>query len=61
MTVTEKKLDPIRDVLNQAPPLENFNAFESNQPLVEATEREGAGWAIDRLRAMGKIPEPALG
>jgi putative acyl-CoA dehydrogenase len=53
MTVTEKRVDPVDGVLNQPPPLENFNTFESNTPLVEATEREGAGWARERLVALG--------
>ena len=42
------------EVANQVPPLENRNLFEDNLPLVEALEREGGGWAIDRARAVGK-------
>ncbi|MEA2444586.1 MAG: Adaptive response protein AidB N-terminal domain, partial [Thermoleophilales bacterium] len=38
---------------NLPPPLEGHNAFESNVPLVEAVDREGAGWAVDRLRKLG--------
>src|SRR3954469_2061299 len=41
------------DVFNQPPPLEGFNAFESNQPLVEAVDREGASWAVGQLRTLG--------
>jgi putative acyl-CoA dehydrogenase len=41
------------DAFNQPPPLEGHNAFESNVPLVEAVDREGAGWAVDRLRKLG--------
>ena len=51
MTVTEQP--STSEVFNQPPPLEGFNAFESNLPLVEAVEREGAGWAVDRLRTLG--------
>src|SRR6059058_311571 len=40
-------------LFNQPPPLEGFNAFESNQPLVEAVDREGASWAVDQLRTLG--------
>jgi putative acyl-CoA dehydrogenase len=50
MTVTTP---PTSDVFNQPPPLEGFNAFESNQPLVEAVDREGASWAVDQLRTLG--------
>src|SRR3954471_9886237 len=49
MTVTQ----PASDVFNQPPPLEGHNAFESNLPLVEAVDREGASWAVDRLRKLG--------
>jgi putative acyl-CoA dehydrogenase len=49
MTVTA----PTSDVFNQPPPLEGFNAFDSNRPLTEAVEREGAGWAVGRLRTLG--------
>jgi putative acyl-CoA dehydrogenase len=38
---------------NQAPPLEGHNTFESNLPLKEAVDREGAGWAVERLRKLG--------
>jgi putative acyl-CoA dehydrogenase len=41
------------EVANQAPPLEGRNLFDDNLPLVEALEREGAGWALDRARAVG--------
>jgi putative acyl-CoA dehydrogenase len=43
-----------RDAFNQATPLEGHNAFESNAPLVEAVDREGAGWAVERLRKLGE-------
>jgi putative acyl-CoA dehydrogenase len=42
-------------VFNQAPPLEGVDVFESNTPLVEATEREGAGWIRERASALGKL------
>jgi len=38
------------DVFNQVPPLEGVNLFSSNVALVEAVEREGAGWVADRHR-----------
>jgi putative acyl-CoA dehydrogenase len=41
------------DVRNQAPPLQGHNAFESNTPLMQALDREGGGWARDRVAALG--------
>jgi putative acyl-CoA dehydrogenase len=40
-------------VANQPPPLEGRNLFVDNLPLVEALEREGAGWALGRAREVG--------
>ena len=42
-------------VFNQPPPLEGIDVFASNLPLVEATEREGAGWVSERASALGRI------
>jgi putative acyl-CoA dehydrogenase len=42
------------DVTNQAPPLVNYNVFETDRPLVEAVQREGADWAHERISAMGE-------
>jgi putative acyl-CoA dehydrogenase len=41
-------------VLNQVPPLEGRNLFLDNAPLVEALEREGAGWARQRAEQVGE-------
>jgi putative acyl-CoA dehydrogenase len=41
-------------VANQAPPLEGIDVFSSNLPLVQATSREGAGWALERATALGQ-------
>src|SRR6185503_11847649 len=38
-------------VLNQALPLEDWNPFLSDVALQEALEREGGGWARDRVLA----------
>jgi putative acyl-CoA dehydrogenase len=43
------------EVFNQAPPLEGVDVFASNQPLVEATQREGAGWVTERASALGRL------
>jgi putative acyl-CoA dehydrogenase len=42
-------------VANQPPPLEGYNTFEQNRPLGEALEREGGGWARERVAALGAI------
>jgi putative acyl-CoA dehydrogenase len=42
-------------VFNQAPPLEGVDVFASNMPLVEAVEREGAGWVSERASALGRF------
>jgi putative acyl-CoA dehydrogenase len=54
-------LRPPTEALNQPPPLEGYNVFLENRPLVEALEREGAGWARDRAKAFGALlaGEPA--
>jgi len=41
------------EVANQPPPLAPLNLFTTNRPLVEALEREGAGWARERLEEAG--------
>ncbi len=40
---------------NQPPPLAGHNLFLENRPLVEALEREGAGWALERATAFGAL------
>jgi putative acyl-CoA dehydrogenase len=42
-------------VFNQVPPLEGVDVFASNLPLVEAVEREGAGWVSERASALGRV------
>jgi len=42
-------------VFNQVPPLEGLDVFASNLPLVEATEREGAGWIRERACELGRL------
>ena len=41
------------EVFNQPPPLEDYNPFDADRPLVEALRREGAEWAEDRAREVG--------
>ena len=40
---------------NQPPPLEGYDLYGENGPLVEAVAREGAGWADGELRAFGTL------
>ncbi len=40
-------------VFNQAPPLANFNAFDTDTALKQAVQREGAAWALPQLSAYG--------
>jgi putative acyl-CoA dehydrogenase len=42
-------------VFNQTPPLEPWNVFASDRVLVEALQREGAGWAAERAVAFGAL------
>src|SRR5436305_9871896 len=44
---------PAREVLNQPPPLEGYNVFEENRPLVDAVRREGGEAFEARAREMG--------
>jgi putative acyl-CoA dehydrogenase len=42
-------------VSNQPPPLEGLDVYSSNLPLVEAVDREGAGWVTERAAALGQF------
>ncbi len=41
-------------VVNQPPPLTDYNVFAADRPLVEAVRREGAEWAEARIAAVGE-------
>jgi putative acyl-CoA dehydrogenase len=43
------------DVLNQPPPLRGYNLFAADRALTEGLEREGGGWAADRVHEIGDI------
>jgi len=43
------------EVSNQAPPLQDFNAYSADQALVDAVHREGGGWAESALEAFGAL------
>jgi putative acyl-CoA dehydrogenase len=40
---------------NQPPPLVDYNLFESDPPLRESLEREGASWAHDLVHDLGSL------
>jgi putative acyl-CoA dehydrogenase len=40
---------------NQPPPLEDYDLYGENRPLVEAVAREGAAWADEDLRSLGDL------
>jgi putative acyl-CoA dehydrogenase len=42
------------EVTNQVPPLADLDLFSTNVPLVEALDREGAGWARERCAEVGR-------
>jgi len=43
------------DVLNQSVPFEDVDLLAADVPLQEALEREGGGWAVDRVRDCGLV------
>ncbi|MBI2585413.1 MAG: acyl-CoA dehydrogenase family protein [Rhodospirillales bacterium] len=52
--------DPIarlgtHEVTNQPPPFEDYNLYDGDPALKSALAREGAGWAEDKVRAMGAL------
>ncbi|HMI82930.1 MAG TPA: isovaleryl-CoA dehydrogenase [Polyangiaceae bacterium] len=53
MSIASRRPSRTHDVLNQSTPLVDYNLFETDPALVEAVQREGAGWAADELRALG--------
>ena len=55
MATAERPGTATHEVTNQAPPLENFNSFQQDRPMVEALDREGADWAAERAREWGAI------
>jgi putative acyl-CoA dehydrogenase len=50
-----RRSGPPLDGLNQPPPLTGHDLFLENRPLVEALEREGAGWAAETASTFGSF------
>jgi putative acyl-CoA dehydrogenase len=55
MATAERPSFGNHQVVNQPPPLVDYNVFEADVPLVEAVRREGAEWALERIASVGKI------
>ena len=45
MIAKETRVRSTHEVLNQPPPLEDYNLYETDKVLKEALRREGATWA----------------
>jgi len=45
----------MNEVLNQPPPLVDYNLFDSDLPLRESLEREGGAWAHDMVSDLGRM------
>jgi putative acyl-CoA dehydrogenase len=54
MATVERKTFGNHEVVNQPPPLVDYNLFEADTVLVEAVAREGAEWARERIAAVGE-------
>jgi putative acyl-CoA dehydrogenase len=46
---------PTSEALNQPPPLAGYDLYDADPVLAQALGREGAGWASDRLHALGVL------
>jgi putative acyl-CoA dehydrogenase len=53
MATAERPTVGNHEVVNQPPPLVDYNLFEADRPLREAVRREGAEWAEQRISAVG--------
>jgi putative acyl-CoA dehydrogenase len=54
MATVERKTFGNHEVVNQPPPLVDYNVFEADTVLGEATRREGAEWDLERITAVGE-------
>jgi putative acyl-CoA dehydrogenase len=55
MATVERRSASTHEVFNQPPPLEDYNPFDADRPLVEALRREGADWAEEQAQELGAI------
>jgi len=54
-TITQARRAATHEVLNQPPPLVDYNAFDADPALREALIREGGEWGLDRVRDFGGL------
>jgi putative acyl-CoA dehydrogenase len=54
-TISSVHRGATHEVLNQPPPLVDYNAFEADVALREAVIREGGEWGLDRARDFGAV------
>ncbi len=55
VATVERRTGDTHEVTNQSLPLEDYNSFEQDRPMVEALRREGADWAEGRARDWGSV------
>jgi putative acyl-CoA dehydrogenase len=55
LSTLERPVSRTHEVGNQPPPLVDYNVYEADTVLVEATRREGADWAEERIAAVGAL------
>ena len=56
MAIAERRpAGATHEVFNQSAPLEGYNSFEADRPLVEGLRREGAEWAEQLCREFGAV------
>jgi putative acyl-CoA dehydrogenase len=54
MATVERPSLGTHEVVNQPPPLVDYNVFETDTVLGEAARREGAEWDLERITAVGE-------
>jgi putative acyl-CoA dehydrogenase len=62
MATAERQSVSHHEVVNQPPPLVDYNVYEADTALVEAVRREGAEWDEERISAVGALAgsEPVI-
>ena len=55
MATVERRTGSTHEVFNQPTPLEDYNPFDADRPMVEGLRREGAEWAEGEARELGAI------
>src|ERR1044072_7844631 len=55
MATVERRSASTHEVFNQPPPLEDYNPFDAERPLVEALRREGGEGAEGQAKELGAI------